>query len=177
VLAVDPFEQRAHRLHRSAGALVQRVRLQLDAPAAPLLERVSQHQELRLDVHAGSPDGRVEPRPADLDRQVLRPEGEKPRRADDALVTQRHERYLRAVLGNRERGRDPGIELLTGVGLGDRQPAPRAWIAGCLPQALGMTDVERLEPDEPAHERRCLPPFHGVLRLHYGPCRSTNTRA
>ena len=83
MVAVDALEGRTERLEGTARALVLRVRLPLDAPAAPHLERVLQLEELRLDVRAGAPDGGVEPRPADLDGAVLGPEREEARRADD----------------------------------------------------------------------------------------------
>ena len=60
------------------------VGLELDPAAAPGSEGVAELQQLRLDVRARAPGGRMEPRPADLDRPVLGPEREEPRRADDS---------------------------------------------------------------------------------------------
>src|SRR3990170_6789318 len=76
VLAMDALELRRQRRHRAAGALIAGVRLQLDPEAAEPLEGVLEHQQLRLDVHTRPPGGWVEPRPADLEAPVLRPQRE-----------------------------------------------------------------------------------------------------
>ena len=52
---------------RGAGALVERVRLELDAAAAEDVERVLQLEELGLRVRARAPRCRRQPRPADLE--------------------------------------------------------------------------------------------------------------
>ena len=93
------------------------------------------------------------------------------------LLVEGHERDLRPGARGGESGVDPLVELAPGRGLHDGEPAPGPRIAGRLPQPVGVTGVERLEPDEPALERRCLPRSHGCVRLDYGPCRSTSTRA
>ena len=174
VLAVDALERRAHRLHRAARALVARVGLELDTAASPGLEGVAEHQELRLDVDARAPGGRVEPRPADLDRRVLRPQREEPRRADDPLGADRHERDLGPGRGRPEGVLDPGVELGSGRRLRDREPPPGSRVARRLPEPVGVAPPQRLEPDETALERRRRPPGH-VSRLRA--CRSTSTRA
>ena len=78
-----PSNVAPERLEGPARALVQRVGLELHAAAAPALEGVRELEQLRLDVGARAPGGGVQPRPADLDRAVLGPEREEPRRADD----------------------------------------------------------------------------------------------
>src|SRR4029079_9960480 len=71
VPTVDTLELGGNRRQCRAGALVQRVGLELDAQAAELLERVSQEQVLRLGVRARAPGGRVQPGVADLEAPVL----------------------------------------------------------------------------------------------------------
>ena len=114
-----PSNDAPERLERPAGALVQRVRLELDPAAAEHVERVLELEELRLDVGAGAPGGGVQPRPADLERAVLGPEREVARRADDSLLAaDRRERDLGPRLGR--------VESL----LASRRPTPRASRAG-----------------------------------------------
>ena len=95
-LAVDALELRRQRGQRRPGALVARVGLQLDAQAAEPLERVLEHQQLRLDVDAGAPRVGREPRPADLDAPVLRPESQEAGAAHHTIVLapHRHEGHL-----------------------------------------------------------------------------------
>ena len=85
---------RTQRLHRASRALVERIGLELDTAASPGLERMAQHQELRLDVDAGAPGGRMRATSSRSRRRVLRPEGEEPGRADDARRADGREREL-----------------------------------------------------------------------------------
>src|SRR4029079_7570260 len=164
VLAVDALERRAHRLHRAAGAVVPRVGLQLDPATAPDLEGMAQHEQLRLDVHSGAPRIGMEPRPADLDRSVLRPQREEPRRADDAVAGQRHERKLDAPGRGAEGVVAPGVEIGARRRPADRQPRPGTRVAGCLPEPVGVPRRQRLEPDVASPARR-RPPSRHVSRV------------
>ena len=65
-----------------AGALVEGVRLELDAAAAEGVEGVLQLEELGLGVGARAPGCRGEPRPADLEAPVLGAQRQEARRAD-----------------------------------------------------------------------------------------------
>src|SRR5690606_39472452 len=71
VAAERAFLARTDAQHRAARPLVQRVRLELDAVAAEQLERVAQHQVLRLRVRGRALERRRDPRPADLDAAVV----------------------------------------------------------------------------------------------------------
>src|SRR5438477_3663812 len=86
VLAEDPLELRGKSGERRPGALVARVRLELDAHAAEPLEGVPQHQQLCLDVRARTPVGARKPSVADLEAAVLRSQGEVACAADWAAV-------------------------------------------------------------------------------------------
>ena len=81
------------------GALVERVRLELDATAAEDVERVLQLEELGLRVRAGAPCRRCQPCPADLEAPVLGSQREEPGRADGASRGDEHrgERQIEPV--------------------------------------------------------------------------------
>ena len=154
VLAVDALKSRAECLERATRTLVPGVGLQLDPAAAPALERVRQLEELGLDVGASPPLGRMEPRPTDLDGQVLGPEREEPSRADHLSVrlVDRRERHLRARSGSFERAHRPVVPGRAGRRLHDREPLPGARVAGGFPEALLVLERQRLEPDERSFE-------------------------
>ena len=76
-----PSNSAGKRGERGPRTLVQRVGLELDAAAAERLERVPEQEVLRLDVRAGSPGGRMHPRVADLEPEMLRREAQVARRA------------------------------------------------------------------------------------------------
>src|SRR5438132_1699875 len=70
MLAEDALKLGGNRLERAASTHVPGVGLELDALVAEP-ERVLEHEELCLDIRAGSPRARAKPGPADLDPRVL----------------------------------------------------------------------------------------------------------
>src|SRR5439155_23430009 len=83
VAAQDSLERAADPQHRVPRALVARVGLELDAPAAPDLEGMAQHQELGLGVDVTALERAPDPRPADLDPPVRVIDGSEAGRARD----------------------------------------------------------------------------------------------
>jgi len=160
VSAVNALEGRSEREQCSSRALVLRVRLELDTPAPPRHERVPQLEELRLDVDARTPGGRVEPRPADLDRTVLRSQREEPRRADNLPAADRHKRDLTAGHRRVERRQDERVPLVAGLRLDEVEPGPGARVPRGEPQTLFVLGRQRLEPNDAALEDRNGPPLH-----------------
>ena len=130
-----PRTSRRKPRERRAGALVERVRLELDAAAAEDVERVLQLEELRLRVRARAPGRRRQPRPADLEAPVLGAQREEPGRADGASRGDEHrgERQIEPVVDACERVVHPRLPLVPGLRLDDRQPPPDPRVARRLP--------------------------------------------
>ena len=74
VLAMDPLGDGGERREGRIRSLVCRIRLELDPSALEGPERVLELQQLGLRVGARAPGLRREPRPADLEASMLRPE-------------------------------------------------------------------------------------------------------
>src|SRR5262249_3865265 len=144
VLARDALERRAHLLERGARALVRRVRLELDAEIALVLERVPHEEVLRLRIRVRPPRPRVEPRVPDLDHAVFRPVVHEARVPD--------ERDIEVVREPHVHGFPETAELVRLVAV-HAHPAPRARILRDRPELLLVPRLERLEPDAPALER------------------------
>ena len=170
---VEPSASSARRERSFAASVFHSTRRQPQVSNA-----CSQLQVLRLDVRAGVPGVRVEPRPADLDRPVLGAKSEEPRRPDRLsfwlIVTEGN-------LGPSRRRRAPGrgsachsARVCGCTTLSQRQVRG---IAGCEPQPFLVLGSKWLEPDDPPLERRCVPLGHGVRQYTRRSCRSTSTRA
>src|SRR3970040_907334 len=110
----------------------------------------------------------MKPRPADLDRAMLRSQSEEPCRADDLLVTACYKGDLRADLCRRERLIDVFGPLSACLRLNDVETAPGRGIARREPQSFLVLARERLKPHDAAHESRAAPPFPGA-RQYTGP--------
>ena len=117
-----------------------------------------EHQQLRLDVDAAAPGGRVQPRPADLDASGA-PDGAR------GTASSRPPPSAWNVTSGRSRpaaarASASSIQASSSsrrLRLRDREPAPRPRVARRLPEAGGVTLRQRLEPNDPPLERRCLP--------------------
>ena len=143
------------------------------------LERVREQEELRLDVRAGAPGRRVEPRPADLDRAVLGPQREEARRADDSPVAARRSRAgARSRRGRGERlvarRRSTRRASAAGRRSASARSAGRATPAQSPSSCSGASGSSRTM--RPSSDR------YGSTRSTrrdstLGPCRSTSTRA
>src|SRR6476469_5880778 len=138
VLTRDALERRAHLLERGTRALVQGVRLELDAEVPLVLERVPQKEVLRLGVRVRPPGARVEPRVPDLDHAVFRPVVEEARVPDQVPVE---------VMGESPLHRRPPAAVLVAVVTVEAHPAPVARILRHVPELLLVPRLVRLEPD------------------------------
>ena len=136
VLAVDALERGREAGERRAGPLVEGVRLELDPPAAEDVERVLQLQELGLGVRAGAPGRRREPRPADLEAPVLRPQRQEAGRSDGPARRDEHgrEREVEPGVDARQRIVHPGLPRRRGV---------RGWTIGSHRQTRGSRDASQ----------------------------------
>ena len=102
------------------------------------VERVLQLEELGLRVRAGAPGRRRQPRPADLEAPVLGSQRQEPGRADGASRGDEHrgERQIEPVVDAVERVVHPGLPLVAGLWLDDRQPPPDPRVARRLPEVV-----------------------------------------
>src|SRR5918994_1227357 len=119
-------------------------------------------EELRLDVRTCAPERGVQPRPADLDGAVLRPQGEEARRAGHLVVTQCHKGDLRPFLRGRQRLLEPRAPLVAGLWLSEAEPLPGSRVARGLPQPFLVPRLEWLEADDAALEDGNVPPLQGA---------------
>ena len=159
---------------RSARALVLRV--QLDAAAAPRLERMAELEELRLDVRPGAPCGRAEPGPADLDGAVLGSQGQEAGRPGGLRNGRSSRADLRARLGRGEGLVDVLRSTAPGLRLDDAQPAPLHAGPATPPRVLPRARARAARAGRRGLRARgtsTAPPAHRPLRA----CRSTSTRA
>ena len=122
VLPMDSLELGGQSSEGGACPLVERVGLELDAPAAENLECMSKLQELGLGVRAGAPGRRCEPGPPDLEATVLRSQSEVARRADRSAGLQEDggECHFEPCFGSLERRLHPCLPLLARQRLHDR---------------------------------------------------------
>ena len=144
VLPRDPLELRAEREQRPARPLVAGVGLELDALEPAALERVLEQQHLRLDVRAGVPGRRAQPRPADLDAPVVRLVVQVPGRPEHAPVANDRERDAGRRLRAPRRTRDRSSRRRPCTGRSsDPRPPPRAVPRGGAPRAARPTPAAR----------------------------------
>jgi hypothetical protein len=152
VLAEDPLELRGERLEGAPGALVVRMRLELDALEAEF-EGAFELEELGFDVGARPPGRPCEPRSADLEAQVLGADVVRLRAAHDASVREEgRERGNRLSLGRLVKELEPAAEGLSGRAGVDRHPGPVAQLRR-LPQTFLVLRAEPLEVDDVPTQR------------------------
>ena len=149
MLAQNAFLFRADAQHRLARRRVEHVGLELDSHATKLLERVRQHQVLRLGVDRGPLPRTRDPGPADLDAAICGIVVAEPRAADDTsgAALDCHEGQSRAVALELERVFHVAAHL---VGrLNHRQGiAPDLGIESDFREPGVMIERHRLEPHE-----------------------------
>ena len=156
---------------RGAGPLVQGIGLELDSPAAEHLERVLELEQLRLRVGAGAPGRRCEPRPPDLEAPVLRSQRQEPRRADRASRSRRSTVANARSSPASTRASASSIQAcqssrVCGWTIGSQRQIAR--VPRRLVEVVGVLAGERLEPHDPALERRCRPSLHARGTVHSG---------
>ena len=149
-----------------ARALVLRVRLPLDAPAAPGVEGMlaaggtSPRRSRRCPTRrGGATSSRSRPSGAPAGGR----ETASSRRTSSC--TDRDERDLRSCVCRCERLRDERVPRLTRLRLHDAEPAPRPRIARREPESLLVLGAKRLEADDASLEGRCRPrsPPHATV--------------
>ena len=165
VLAEDPFERRADPEEGRPRLLVAGVGLELHPLAAEDLERVLQHEQLRLAVCASALPGTRDPGPTDLEPQVLRHDAQVTTAADRAArrALDRCERLLRSCRAVRDGRVEPRLKVGSIDRSGERPP-PECLVERDLSEAIEVVARERLESNDPAlksdgrqrkRERRC----------------------
>src|SRR6185436_4260142 len=183
MFAEDAFLFGADPEHCVPGPLIQHVRLELDAMTTPGLERMLEHEELRLRVHARPLIIATDPGPSDLDPAM------------PGLDVSEARASRGAACGEVDRGEGNGaplgllaerlFEVTAEIvpGLDDVQsPAPEIGIERDRGERIEMVlEGERLEPDRAAregHRSRCegarawrgsWPGVRGGPGVHDGP--------
>ncbi len=102
----------------------------------------------------------MEPRPADLDRAVLRAQREEARRARDLARAGGDQRDLHPGCGCIESLLEEGGPLQARLRLDHAEPAPGAWVPRSEPEPLLVVGPQWLEADDVPLECRCLPLSH-----------------
>ena len=139
------------------------------------LERVPQHQQLRLDVDAGAPGGgwsHVQPISTERARAGARgtASSRRPPRPDvRAAAPCRPPRPASASSSQ-------ASNASRSSGLRDREPAPGSRVAGRLPESRCVRFASGSSRTSLPLERRC-PPAAAGHAITLWPCRSTSTRA
>src|SRR5437763_15484145 len=135
VLAEHALELGRERGQRGPRARVRRLRLELDAEVALVLERMLQEEVLRLGIGAARPRVGNEPRIADLDPASVRPVLAVARVADETIVEVVREAHLDR--------RVPLVESLHRLIGADTLERPDARIARDREQLVMVLTLER----------------------------------
>src|SRR5262249_40304067 len=151
----------AEPCNRAARALVQAIRLQLDTDAAPLLERMRQHQQLRFGIDERALPRPTNPGPPDLDppiRDVDRRESSRPHERA-ALAIDRDERHRPASGALGQRRLDVLLHVVARVQLGGN-PCPEIRIEPYRAERVDAIQRQRLQPHMATLEDHGLD-YHG----------------